>query len=885
MKRKYGLRRAASLALTMVFLLTASTITISAQTQPTGIPVYIDGNLLQLEVAPIIQEGRTLVPLRAIFEALEADVNWNPEDKSISATKGNLSLWLKIGNTQAQKNGQPVRLDVPARIVNGRTLVPLRFVGESLGATVNWDNVKRVVEIVSDTSTEPAANDGSQTSSPGSGTTSTSQASVQPKSPPLVSFKSENFVTLKDGTRAITLKNGDIYPLLDLKETNRLREVVPAEYLSLQDTPEVLDLYEKYKRTPPKADVDLRQWQTPIKRQAGRNTCVSFAIVAAMEARYKRLNPSLYANIDLSEQYLHHVQKMAVLEETPASLGYRENAHAAWGYSNAFYTASLLLSKYGLPTEAQLPYIPGRSYEDTNEATDHPRIDPENRYVDQKIIDDFNLHPDRLPVAAIKEAGYRITAYMGSIDRNTLKDVNYYKAILNAGYEVVFSIVLCPDDPNPDNRIWEPGTKDPEGAHAMLMVGYDDSRRVFIVKNSWGPDIPEENGYTLVSYDYITAGYVFEALYITGVSNPPNPQDTKEQFFLGRWNVQYDGRQGILDIYKLPGIHSPSSLKGQVDRRIGNLFYYGPYGEVLYRVNGTVNGNKIEFYIDYQADTPYGKLGHIRFTGYLNDDCDFMAGCMEDTYRNKQYGFYATRGSLLETTPAPGDLGYSSFAGFWKINFGDGSGRLQIKSVNPITGNIEGTYTDSNGSSIPVVGKVQEDLRTITFSISPAAGGTRSFTGYLHTEETGTISGYTTINNRKSGFVASRFSPVVDSPAVNTPTVISPSGNTKPPANISIPAAPSNLKAVAGEQSIQLTWEDNSTDESGFIIERKGGDSSQYTQIATVDQNTTTYTDTGVTPLFEYTYRVKATNGLSSSYSNEVSATIALKKFPAFSLR
>lgn len=115
----------------------------------TAIQVLIDGKQLQMDVPPVIQQGRTLVPLRAIFEALGATVEWNAEDKSILAVKGDLTLKLTIGSTTSIKNGAQVTLDVPPTVIGGRTLVPARFVSESLGATVEWDGTNRIVKVTS----------------------------------------------------------------------------------------------------------------------------------------------------------------------------------------------------------------------------------------------------------------------------------------------------------------------------------------------------------------------------------------------------------------------------------------------------------------------------------------------------------------------------------------------------------------------------------------------------------------------------------------------------------------------------------------------------------------------------------------------------------------
>ena len=87
---------------------------------------------------PFIENGRTLVPLRAIFEALSAKVEWDPETQTVTGTRGGAVILLTIGSSTAYKNGEEIRLDTAPRIVNGRTMVPLRFIAESLGAEVKW---------------------------------------------------------------------------------------------------------------------------------------------------------------------------------------------------------------------------------------------------------------------------------------------------------------------------------------------------------------------------------------------------------------------------------------------------------------------------------------------------------------------------------------------------------------------------------------------------------------------------------------------------------------------------------------------------------------------------------------------------------------------------
>jgi hypothetical protein len=112
--------------------------TVSAQTN--GIPVILDGKELSFDVPPSIIQDRVVVPVRAILEALGAHVAWDGSTRTVYANKGKLDLKIPIGSLTVYKNGIPIHLDVPAVIIQGRTLVPVRFVSEALGEKVSWEN-------------------------------------------------------------------------------------------------------------------------------------------------------------------------------------------------------------------------------------------------------------------------------------------------------------------------------------------------------------------------------------------------------------------------------------------------------------------------------------------------------------------------------------------------------------------------------------------------------------------------------------------------------------------------------------------------------------------------------------------------------------------------
>ena len=98
---------------------------------------------------PIEEGGRVLVPLRGVLEKLGAFVDFNGRTQTVTALRGATNITLPIGSRQALINNKSVSLDVPARVVNGSTLVPLRFVAEALGAQVTFDVGTNTVAIVS----------------------------------------------------------------------------------------------------------------------------------------------------------------------------------------------------------------------------------------------------------------------------------------------------------------------------------------------------------------------------------------------------------------------------------------------------------------------------------------------------------------------------------------------------------------------------------------------------------------------------------------------------------------------------------------------------------------------------------------------------------------
>ena len=100
------------------------------------------------DVAPLIVNSRTYTPARFVAESLGAKVVWDEKSKTVTITKDETTIILVIDSTIAYVNGETVKMDASAFIADGRTYTPARFVAENLGASVEWDEEVRTVTII-----------------------------------------------------------------------------------------------------------------------------------------------------------------------------------------------------------------------------------------------------------------------------------------------------------------------------------------------------------------------------------------------------------------------------------------------------------------------------------------------------------------------------------------------------------------------------------------------------------------------------------------------------------------------------------------------------------------------------------------------------------------
>lgn len=157
-------KRSLSSLFLCLLLLTAVFMPIwdTAQAAGSEISVYVDGEKLAFDQPPIAQNGRVLVPFRAIFEKLGATVEWYPEQQGVAAQKGDILIVMQLGKNVLAKSvgggeGVMYELDVAPIALNGRTLVPVRAVSESFNCDVQWDGANNRVIIT--TGSQPTASD------------------------------------------------------------------------------------------------------------------------------------------------------------------------------------------------------------------------------------------------------------------------------------------------------------------------------------------------------------------------------------------------------------------------------------------------------------------------------------------------------------------------------------------------------------------------------------------------------------------------------------------------------------------------------------------------------------------------------------------------------
>ncbi|MBE3595901.1 MAG: phosphate/phosphite/phosphonate ABC transporter substrate-binding protein [Hydrogenibacillus sp.] len=145
MSRRFGV------FLLSLFMIFAGLVSFSGTAGAAPLTLIVNGNDVTVDSAPYLKDGRTMVPIKFVSDALGYKIEWLGASKEVKITKGNQTLWLKIGSktmyADAQKK-RAVALDTAPEIKDGRTMVPARAITEAFGGTVSWEPTAKVASII-----------------------------------------------------------------------------------------------------------------------------------------------------------------------------------------------------------------------------------------------------------------------------------------------------------------------------------------------------------------------------------------------------------------------------------------------------------------------------------------------------------------------------------------------------------------------------------------------------------------------------------------------------------------------------------------------------------------------------------------------------------------
>ena len=115
-----------------------------------GIAVYVNNNKVNFSQPPVVENGATLVPVRGLLEKFGATVDWDKETKTVTSTLGASTVKMVIGSKTAYVDNKIVPLTVAPKVINGATMIPLRFVSENMGLKVDWNSESKTIKITDD---------------------------------------------------------------------------------------------------------------------------------------------------------------------------------------------------------------------------------------------------------------------------------------------------------------------------------------------------------------------------------------------------------------------------------------------------------------------------------------------------------------------------------------------------------------------------------------------------------------------------------------------------------------------------------------------------------------------------------------------------------------
>ncbi len=365
--------------------------------------------------------------------------------------------------------------------------------------------------------------------------------------------------------------------------------------------------------------------QTAIRSQGGRGTCCVFGVVGAMEAAYKRAG---HGDLDLSEQYANWLKNVTKLPGDPDHTTYSLGHSASWETVPASFSAGVgpvgvlsVLANYRTCAETTVPYIETAAYEDVSRWPSYATYGLQtfmwsNFTLPQHPVNLWSFDREQSPPSAREQLQWGIRGFT-TLTPEEYQDPNMLEALVVAGRDIVFGMDLYGATPesNPRDPVWRKMPRAASGgSHCMSIVGYDRTRRFFIVKNSWGAGVRNAsqfesrwsdlthsryNGYDFIDYDYLTT-CTTEAGFVNSIEAP---SAQLPQRLIGMWDVTISqiSNGSTVSSGTLTWRRIPARYVVLQPLRIGD-YHDSTHGD--FRVNGEVpvmppSRENVTFYINF----------------------------------------------------------------------------------------------------------------------------------------------------------------------------------------------------------------------------------------------------------------------------------------------
>ena len=484
------------------------------------------------------------------------------------------------------------------------------------------------------------------------------------------------------------------------------------------------------------------EYQTPIRNQSNRNTCSAFCMVAAIEARYKRDHGF---ELDLSEQFFWHMYKSTGITH-PRYYQY-ENQSSFWGGGNSHGLKTAV--NFVICEETHAPYLNRGQMEALRDSIPGTgplawKSAPAENLNTQDQVDAFEYSTSYIGDSARGAARYGVNGYE-LLSSSDARNTGRLEGIIASGHEVLLDVNLQWKADADGVMRYDSATN--RGAHCFLLVGYDRGDQYFYVKNSWGG-----SAYTKVGYDMIQNA-ARSGSYITSVRTPG--QVVHGGRFVGRWNMDHDGWEGVATIRRWPE-------PGKGVRRLGHYVRNGR----RQAINGrTISDSQtIEFSLEGAELADPGAMTGQRFTtSIFSWQVDIAAGTTR--WSNIPFGVQLLR-TPRPSMVRPDDNRFEpeDWIGTWAMNHDGWRGQLTIGSVGaprfgirPVTA----AYRDHGGIVRPAKGALLGSMGHalhLNIAFSGSGSGSQRFLLYVHTFDTVRFSGTTTWAGRPFGVIGVRSS-------------------------------------------------------------------------------------------------------------------------------